>query len=271
MSDGGRREPGYGDDYADENDDYYTYDATDEEDEGRRRPFVILAVLVLLVVFAGVVFFAYKQGLRQGAQGNPPIIRSDSSPIKVAPVDPGGMQIPHRDRSIYDRISGTDDSASQDTEHLLPRAEEPLSMETQGQSPVAPSGVPEAAQNSVTVPAAPSSEVEEPSQTKAPAAVPSRPAPAATVPSTAPATSAGGGYVVQLAAFRDEASAREAFDKLRAKYSVLAKLSADIQRVDLGVKGIYYRLRAGYLPKSGAEDLCASLAAKSQPCLVRAK
>ncbi len=134
MAQGGRVDPGYGngygDDYAEDDDDYYTYDATDEEDEGRRRPIVILAILALIVVFAGVVFLAYKQGLRQGALDNPPIIRADNSPAKEAPVNPGGMQIPHQDRDVYNRLSGSGEQAASDAEHLLPKAEEPLAMDT---------------------------------------------------------------------------------------------------------------------------------------------
>jgi cell division septation protein DedD len=86
------------------------------------------------------------------------------------------------------------------------------------------------------------------------------------------ASAAGaGGYVVQLAAFRDEASARESFRKLQGKYPSLAGLGADIQRADLGDKGIYYRLRAGYLSKPEAQTLCAELEGKGQACFVRAK
>jgi hypothetical protein len=51
--------------------------------------------------------------------------------------------------------------------------------------------------------------------------------------------------------------------------SLLGGLSADIQRADLGDKGIYYRLRAGYMGKTDAAELCAKLKAQGQGCLVR--
>ena len=87
----------------------------------------------------------------------------------------------------------------------------------------------------------------------------------------APGSQAGsGGYVVQLAAFRDADAARTAFRKLQGKHaSLLGGLSADIQRADLGDKGIYYRLRAGYMGKTDAAELCAKLKAQGQGCLVR--
>jgi len=262
MSDGGRQEPGYG--YEAEEDDYYTYDATDDEDEGRRRPIVVLAIIALIVVFAGVVFFAYKQGLKQGAQDNPPVIRADDSPTKVAPLNPGGMKIPHQDRSVYDRMSGSGESDGlPDTEHLLPKAEEPIAM--QPAAPAMPAAPTEAQP-------APTSPVE----TAPPAspAVPPAPAAPATPPAQPPvqaASAAAGGYVAQLAAFRDEASARVEFRNLQKKFPSLNGMTADIQKADLGEKGIYYRLRAGYLDKSAAQTLCTELKAQGQACLVRPK
>tara|TARA_R110002124_G_scaffold29755_1_gene103230 strand:+ start:547 stop:1374 length:828 start_codon:yes stop_codon:yes gene_type:complete len=275
MSQGGRQEPGrgngYGDDYAEDDDEYYTYDATDEEDEGRRRPIVILAIVALIVIFAVVVFLAYKQGLRQGALDNPPIIRADNSPTKEAPVNPGGMQIPHQDRDVYNRLSGSGEPEADDAEHLLPKAEEPLAMDT-----------PPATQPPITVPVAPQAASVEPAPVSpvissaptnlaAPVNVPKvaeTVAPAAIAPV---ASSTAGGYVVQLAAFRDEPSARDAFRKLQGKYPSLAALGADIQRADLGDKGIYYRLRAGYLSKADAQTLCGELEGKGQACFVRTK
>ncbi|MCE9649326.1 MAG: SPOR domain-containing protein [Parvibaculum sp.] len=265
MSDGGRHEPGYG--YEPEEDDYYTYDATDDEDEGRRRPIVVLAIVALIVVFAGVVFLAYKQGLKQGAQGNPPIIRADDSPSKVAPVNPGGMEIPHQDRSVYDRLSGAGDNTQPDTEHLLPKAEEPMSMgEPAPATPSAPPP-PSAVTEAPPVQPAPVGPVEMTPSTP-PTATPSVPAAPEASP---PAAATSGGYVAQLAAFRDEASARAELKKLQKKFPALTGLTADIQRADLGEKGIYYRLRAGYLDKTKAQALCADLKTQGQACLVRPK
>ena len=272
MSQGGRQEPGYGngygDDYADDDDDYYTYDATDDDDEGRRRPLVILAIIALLILFAGVVFFAYKQGVKQGALDNPPIIRADNSPIKVAPENPGGIKIPHQDRSVYDRISGADDNnAASDTEHLLPSPEEPIQIAPP--QPAAQAEAPATAAAPTTVP-------EATPQATAPETVVVKPAPVTpakpvTEPAEKLATATTGDYVVQLAAFRDEPSARDAYAKLQKKFPALKGLSADIQKADLGSKGIYYRLRAGYLSKADATTLCSHLAAQKQACFVRTK
>lgn len=269
MSQDGRHEPGhgngYGDDYADEDEDYYTYDATDDDDEKRRTPLVILAIAALLILFAGVVFLAYKQGLKQGALNNPPIIRADNSPIKVAPENPGGIKIPHQDRSVYDRISGADgDNTGLEVEHLLPSPEEPIQITPQQQA--APAEAPVAPDMQATVPDVKSVETPNTIIVKPAPITPAKPVPAA------PASATGkGDYVVQLAAFRDEPSARAAYAKLQDKFPALKSLSADIQKADLGAKGIYYRLRAGYLVKADAATLCDNLAAQKQACFVRTK
>lgn len=283
MSDNDR---GYGYEPDEEDDDYYTYDATDDDEDGRRRPIVILAIVALIVVFAGVVFLAYKQGLKQGAQGNPPVIRADDTPVKVAPANPGGMEFPHQDKTVYDRISGNEGKQQgADGEHLLPSPEEPMAVkpaepapaqtapaqparnQTAANAPVQQQGMP-------SVTAAPTAPVEQrPAAPQSPATVQPEPQAAAPVEEAAPAETApaatAGGYVVQLAAFRDEPTARAEFRKLQKKHTGLAGLTADIQKADLGAKGIYYRLRAGYMDKTRAASLCAALKGEGQACLVK--
>lgn len=248
----------------DDDDDLVGYDATEEE--GRRRPLMILSVIVLLAVFGGVVYLAYSQGFKQGAgNGSPPLIRADTSPVKVPPENPGGVAIPHQDKTVYERISGGMETHSADeVEQLLPRAEEPMPM---AQTPDAPADQPVTEPLVSAAPVAPVDTV--PSVPAAVAEVP------ATIPDTVPApvvTATSGGYVVQLAAFRDEASALSAFSKLQKKYGAeLSGTQSDIQRADLGDKGIYYRLRAGYMDKAAAVALCDQLSKQGQSCFVRAK
>ena len=161
-----------------EDDDYYTYDATDEDEEGRRRPLVLLAIIALIVVFAGVVFLAYKQGMKQGAEGNPPVIRADDSPTKVAPTNPGGIEIPHQDKTVYDRLSGGEKSDVQsDAEHLLPSPEEPMAMK-QPTPPAAPA----TSATPTAVTPAPTGNVAQ--QVVPPAAAPTQPAPVQPQPQT---------------------------------------------------------------------------------------
>ena len=76
-----------------------------------------LVALVVIGVFAGGIWFAYQQGIRHGSGGtgaaDVPLIRADERPTKVKPENPGGMEVPDRDKLIYTQKRPT-------VEHLLP-------------------------------------------------------------------------------------------------------------------------------------------------------
>ncbi|ABS64630.1 Sporulation domain protein [Parvibaculum lavamentivorans DS-1] len=253
--------------------DYEGYD-DDEPAGGNRRSLMLLSVIALLAVFAGVVFLAYQQGNDQGLTGMPPVLRADGEPSKEVPENPGGKKFPHQDAGVYNRIAGDEKAVAGDSEQLLPPAEEPLVVENPQVPAADRQALDRMAQAIDSAPLAPMDEqasgarVEDaaPVEEEAPVAAP---APVVEQEQAAPAP-ATGAHVVQLAAFRDEAAARDSFGKLQAKYpDLLGSLGIDIQRADLGDKGIYYRLRAGYLDKAAADALCGQLEARGQGCFVR--
>ncbi|PKQ02549.1 MAG: hypothetical protein CVT73_18025 [Alphaproteobacteria bacterium HGW-Alphaproteobacteria-12] len=276
KDDGWDEEPEY--DIDPDIEDYERYEDDEAGTGGRRRSLMLLSVVALLAVFAGVVFLAYRQGSQQGPDGAPPILRADGEPAKELPVNPGGKKFPHQDAGVYNRITGENAGRPSEGEQLLPPAEEPLAIDNSAIPPAQDQqALDRMAQSLETsgietapIETVPSAQVGESAPVEeAPAAQAPEPAAQEAPPAPAAATS---GYVVQLAAFRDEPSARDAFHKLQGKYpDLLASLTSDIQRADLGEKGIYYRLRAGYMDKTAAEGICASLEAKGQGCLVRPK
>lgn len=78
------------------------------------------------------IWFAYDQGVKRGASGAPPLIRADQTPTKVAPENPGGMQVPNQDKQIYERLPGnTAQAPAGQTERLLPPPERPSAAPTQ--------------------------------------------------------------------------------------------------------------------------------------------
>jgi hypothetical protein len=85
------------------------------------------------------------------------------------------------------------------------------------------------------------------------------------------APTAAGNYRVQLAALKTEADAKTAWKRLAAKYpDILGPLAMHLEKVDLGTKGIYYRVQAGpFTDKNAARDICTKLKPKGQPCLVK--
>ena len=94
-------------------------------------------------------------------------------------------------------------------------------------------------------------------------------APAPVKPKTYAAPS-GSGYAVQLASFRSEAEAEQAWSQARSVYaSALQDREHLIQRADVPGKGTYYRLRIGPMAgKSTAAALCNTLKAQGQDCYV---
>jgi cell division protein FtsN len=87
--------------------------------------------------------------------------------------------------------------------------------------------------------------------------------------STAPA-SGGGGFLVQLGAFTSEDQAHSHATQIVGKHAdLLNGLNQDIQRADLGAKGVYYRLRFGpFGSRKDATDKCSALKSEGQECVV---
>ena len=93
-------------------------------------------------------------------------------------------------------------------------------------------------------------------------------------PSTLSAGEVGTPYVVQVTARTSQTGALAAFADMQQKYpSLIGQFAPDIQRADLGAKGVWYRLRVGPVnSKTAAIDLCSSLKEAGHPgCFVRRK
>ncbi len=81
-----------------------------------------------------------------------------------------------------------------------------------------------------------------------------------------------GSWLVQIAAARSRKEALRRYARIKAKYPTLVtQTKPDIQRANLGSRGIYYRLRLGMLAsKQEAQKLCASFRKRGlRSCLVR--
>ncbi len=97
------------------------------------------------------------------------------------------------------------------------------------------------------------------------AARPPTPAP----PPAAPRISSGSGdWRVQLGSFPAADQANAQWDRLKRAHAELQPLGPTTVRVDLGDKGVWYRLQAGPLNEPGARALCDDLKSKKRDCLV---
>ncbi len=81
---------------------------------------------------------------------------------------------------------------------------------------------------------------------------------------------AAGNYFVQLASVRSDESARKEWTRLQKVHpALLDDLALEVQRADLGDRGIFYRIRTGPFPnRATAQDMCAQIEAAKLACLV---
>jgi len=99
-------------------------------------------------------------------------------------------------------------------------------------------------------------------------------APAADEPSEnaqpAPPQPRPGDALVQLAAFRDKATAERVWGQLRTRFpNILGDQRLLLQDVEIEGKGTFWRVRTGPFPnRATARDVCAQLKARDQACLV---
>ena len=94
--------------------------------------------------------------------------------------------------------------------------------------------------------------------------------PVANASKTASAAAAGGSFLVQLGAFTSEDQAQSHATQIVGRHAdLLNGLNQDIQRADLGAKGIYYRLRFGpFGSRKEAAEKCSALKSAGQDCVV---
>lgn len=259
----------------------------------------IWVAAVALFAFAGFTWYAYRQATKVGEEGVAPLIKAEQSAIRVKPDEPGGMNVPDQDKSVYERV-GSDTPATTKVESLLPEPEKPMPhpaaaanapsppvavastttsppSESKSSAPTQAAAVPPPppppsvadgkAAAKITPAAGPA-----PSDTKGAAPTEMKTAAATPSPEAAPAaakTAASGSYRVQLGALRSEASADDQWRKLqKAHPDLLGSLSPTVVKVDLGDKGTFYRLQAGALSEAAAKKLCEDMKNRKADCIV---
>jgi hypothetical protein len=90
----------------------------------------LFMVFVALMIGGGAVGWYLLGDRFKSAEtgGDVPIVRADINPAKVRPSDPGGMEVPNRDKTIYDQLTPGEPREDK-VERLLPPPEEPKAPE----------------------------------------------------------------------------------------------------------------------------------------------
>jgi cell division protein FtsN len=244
----------------------------EEDEEGSRLPLLIVLALVVLAMFAGVVYLAYTQGVARG-RGETPVLTAASGPARVAPQQPGGAKVPYQGFKIYEQPAPPDGQVDNTTARTT-------GSQTAGQSAAGAAdttqSAPAPAKPASTQPAAgPKSSAAETAPAKAPAQATAAPRSLAQAqpakPAAAPVASASGGtYFLQVGAFKSQADAEAAWKTYKARHAtLLTGHDLDVQRVDLGPKGVWYRARVGgFSDRDVATALCGRLKADGGACFL---
>lgn len=91
---------------------------------GRAVPAVraLIALLAVggLALFGGLIWVLYARG---EAAGVPVLVRAPDGPVKVRPADRGGMEVPYRDKLVFNRITG---ESAHEPVRLRPSADAPV-------------------------------------------------------------------------------------------------------------------------------------------------
>ena len=164
----------------------------DEEDAPRgisaRRMFAALLVVLLAVaIVAGTFFWLGRDSGDTG--GAPELIKAPTTPYKIKPTDPGGLDVAGESETAYRT------SAGQDTDSQLDLGELPKES-------VAP--------GAVEAPPEPAEAEDE--------------APVAN-PEPAPVPTGASGSVIQLGAYKTQTQAQRGWDALSARFPVLSGLT----------------------------------------------
>ncbi|HKD46366.1 MAG TPA: SPOR domain-containing protein [Rhizomicrobium sp.] len=268
--------------------DVRAFDGSEEEDdgEGSRLSLLIVLALVVLAMFAGFVWLAYSEGVARG-RSEIPVVTAESGPARVAPANPGGATAPYKGFKIYEQPAPPDEETAQDASPRLPApsaeappkprsptkieaskpATPPVKTAESGAAPMPVAKTPSPELKAVPAPSTPSAPLAAatagPKQlTSVTALVPA--------PVQAPASSASGAFALQIGAYKSQAEADAAWNAYKAKHgALLAGYSPNVVQVDLGDKGVWYRLRiAGISGKDVASALCDRLKTDGGSCFL---
>lgn len=301
-----------------------------EEARPRARllPMWILISAVVVVGAAWALSDRYF-GEPEIVEGDVQLVTAEETPVKVRPKDPGGVEVPDRDKYVYKSLT----EAEPDAEQLLPPPEEPMELPAAvvdkrngvlaegAETPEAPRHKSEAeiqATSDVTLPVEEafsgpktlvsepedilpkmlSKEVEPVAETMASTAADktaaalteqageSEPGPLsmsetefAPKPASEPAskpvkttalTADASGFLLQIGATQQEGRAAGEITRLAEKHpEILGDLDSVVVRIDLGEKGVWYRMRVGsFASRAEAEATCDELKAVNVGCFV---
>lgn len=256
-----------GHDYAPFDDDYRGFEA--REEETARGPLILALAIGVLLIFGGVVWNTYRQGVRPEGEGLPSVLASQQEEWRRAPPS-SAAGVPDTDKHFFDSM----DATLRDPVPAEPelRADEPV-LSLAG-ADAAGEGEPTQLRRGPVEP------LTELGAAPAPAVVPAPVQEASPAATDALSTPQGpralftfqpeGAYLVQIAALRTEEQAETAWKRVVSSAPELYHgANKVIQRADLGQDGVFYRLRVGsFADRSEASAFCDAIKKTGANCIV---
>ncbi len=95
---------------------------------GRGSLVSFMVVLSMIAVLVGVLWYSYPRETETYDRNTVPLVRADDEPYRTKPEDPGGMNVPHRDSTIFEgmREGRNQTGGNGRIENLLAEDEKPM-------------------------------------------------------------------------------------------------------------------------------------------------
>lgn len=281
-------------------------------EQRKKKPAILIGVSIGIVMALGIgwaTFGRYVSVYYSAANGGSlPVIRADSSVDGIKPATPGGMEVPNRDKLVYERLRQSNTELP--VERLLPSAEtpktpagpeeeQPLTAENEAESqdPIAAltAKIIDTDQNNpqssaliyeedgmpVEVVFKEIREKENIAERTEKKAVPVK---TAEVKTKAPPVNAEAGkaddkptsdadrksyFMIQLVSTRSESAAESEWKRLSKKYKEIIGNQPYLISKTVVSNGTFYRLRVGrFDTREAASAVCDQLKTKKQECFV---
>ena len=269
-------------------------------EQRRKKPAILTGIAIGIVSAAAIgwVTFGRYVSVYYGAdQGALPVVRADSSEDGMKPASPGGMEIPNRDKLVYERLRKNDTELP--VERLLPLTEKPVKPQT-AQKETEKTGddligalaagiIQEEKQSSAVLYEDDGTPVEvvfkedDPSEQKPSAEAEKTKADADKVKAEKTVKSAvavqpkavtektvkSPEFMVQLVSARSESAAESEWKRLSKKFKEIIADQPHLVSKTVVANGTFYRLRVGAFEKrEDALALCDQLKKQKQECFV---
>lgn len=274
----------------------------EKQKEMQRSKSVFLGATAGVALACVVGWFALAPKYSNNENAELPVVRRPQTAIKIKPSEPGGMEIPNQDKSIYNVIDKEDRKV---VENLLPLPEQPITPDIapeveniivavgEAPAPLAVMDKPKQAEKTISIAEAiekdiiktPDVDVKKELakaniEEKKEVVVKTEPKKEVVIAKVEPkkeevkTTSkeiAKGSWQVQLISSKDKTATEKSWLNLQKKHVELKSQPYEIEEADVS-GSTFYRLKAGaFSTRTGADELCNAIKAAKGSCLVKQK